>query len=107
MTPEEQAIATRFKLIGPFLDELSTRLWVAAEADSLGRGGVAKVRRATGITRNTIVRGLRDIKNTPGEKQDEKRVRNSGGGRKKAVDQNPRLKEDLYKLIDPVTRGDP
>jgi hypothetical protein len=107
MTSEEQAIASRFELMSPFLDELNTRLWAAVEADSLGYGGIAKVQRATGIARNTIVQGLEDIKNPFGSKQTGKRVRKAGGGRKKVSDENPDLKKDLDALIDPVTRGDP
>jgi len=35
------------------------------------------------------------------------RVRRAGGGRKKTVETDATLKEDLERLIDPVTRGDP
>ena len=107
MTTEEQAIASRFELVSPFLDELTTRLWTASEAAPLGHGGIAKVHRATGIARNTITQGLRDIQNPPSTKQSSKRIRKAGGGRRKAVDKNPNLKKDLDALIDPVTRGDP
>ncbi len=36
-----------------------------------------------------------------------KRIRKEGGGRKKTIDKDPLLKEDLEKLIEPLTRGDP
>ena len=107
MTTQEQMIASRFKLVSPFLDELTTRLWVAAEAASLGRGGIAKVHRATGVARNTIVQGGRDLKSPPQQRLDAKRIRKAGGGRKKTVDLNPDIRKDLDALIDPVTRGDP
>jgi transposase len=35
------------------------------------------------------------------------RTRQSGGGRKRLVDQDARLKQDLEGLIEPLTRGDP
>jgi hypothetical protein len=35
------------------------------------------------------------------------RIRRKGAGRKRAVDKNPGLREDLDRLVDPVTRGDP
>jgi transposase len=107
MTTEELAIDTRYKLLEPFLNEQNTRLWAASEAKSLGRGGIAKVKRATGIARNTIVQGLSDLKMIPDPEQGKKRIRKPGGGRKKAIDKDPRLKEDLDTLIEPVTRGDP
>jgi hypothetical protein len=35
------------------------------------------------------------------------RVRKSGGGRKRTIDKDPSLKDDLNALVDPITRGDP
>src|SRR5580658_1586625 len=35
------------------------------------------------------------------------RIRRKGAGRKRAVDKDPDLREDLDRLVDPVTRGDP
>jgi hypothetical protein len=35
------------------------------------------------------------------------RIRRPGGGRKKAVSQDPSLLRDLEGLVEPVTRGDP
>ena len=37
----------------------------------------------------------------------EGRIRRKGGGRKKTVVKDPRLREDLERLVEPVTRGDP
>ena len=107
MTAQELRIASRFGLMSPFLDELTIRLWAAAEAESLGHGGIAIVHRATGIARNTIGQGTRDLKDAPNHKPNAKRIRKAGGGRKKTVDQYPNLRRDLDALIDPATRGDP
>lgn len=107
MTDQEQRISKRFELMSPFLNELATRIWAASEAASLGHGGVAAVHRATGIARNTIVQGTRDLKNAPNTQPAAKRIRKAGGGRKKTVDRNPDLQSDLDALIDPATRGDP
>jgi transposase len=41
------------------------------------------------------------------EQSAETRIRRKGGGRKRAVDRDPTLAEDLDRLVDPVTRGDP
>jgi hypothetical protein len=37
----------------------------------------------------------------------DKRIRRKGAGRKRAVDKDPGLREDLDRLVDPATRGDP
>ena len=43
------------------LNERQRRLWAAAEARSYGRGGIAAVARATGISEDTIGRGVRSL----------------------------------------------
>ena len=63
------------------------------------------VSRATGINRNTIMTGLKELQSP--ETLAPERVRRPGGGRKRASVVDPNLMEDLDGLIDPVTRGDP
>lgn len=89
------------------LDEKSRRLFAAAEAQALGRGGISAVSKATGISRNAISRGINELKEAPSRPQSKKRIRKKGGGRKRAVDKDPKLKEQLDSLIEPTTRGDP
>lgn len=79
---------------------------MAAEAKSLGRGGIAKVARISGIAVSTIRRGLEELK-TPGRKQSADRVRRTGGGRKGLTATDERLLADLESLVEPVVRGDP
>src|SRR3954469_7209580 len=87
------------------LNERSRRRWAAAEARSAGRGGIAAVVRATGISESTVRRGLVEL---AGEHDLEAgRVRRAGAGRPSALERDPGLEEDLDRLIDPVTRGDP
>jgi hypothetical protein len=61
---DEHAIGERFRLLSAqgVLDERGRRLWAAAEARSAGRGGIAAVVRATGISESTVLRGLADLK---------------------------------------------
>ena len=86
------------------LDERGRRLWAAAEARSAGRGGIAAVVRATGISESTVLRGLADLDSDevprPG------RVRRHPG-RVPILEREQGLAEDLERLVDPVTRGDP
>jgi len=76
----------------------------ASEALSLGYGGVSRIRRASGLSRKAIAKGIREIAdgNTmPG------RIRRSGAGRKSIVARDPKLLVSLDRLIEPETRGDP
>jgi len=50
MKTEEQ-IREQYRLIRGSLDERGRREWAASEAMSLGRGGIARVHRGTGIVR--------------------------------------------------------
>lgn len=94
----------------PKLNERDRRLALGAEARAWGRGGIAEVQRATGASRNTMVRGMREVASA-GEDADQnrssRRVRTAGGGRKKAQAADPQLLPALDSLIEPETRGDP
>ncbi len=87
------------------LDERGLRLWAAAEAAALGRGGTAAVARATGIAASTIRRGRAEL--ASGESPGADRVRRPGGGRKRLTEKDPTLLADLERLVDPASRGDP
>jgi hypothetical protein len=87
------------------LTERSRRRWAAAEARSAGPGGIAAVVRATDVSESTVRRGLAEL---AGEEELEAgRVRRAGAGRPSVLESNSGLEEDLDRLIDPVTRGDP
>ena len=89
----------------PVLTERSRRLWAATEALALGHGGIAKVERATGISRSTITRGMKEI--AAGEALKPGQTRRSGGGRKRATEKDPSLASDLDALVEPTTAGSP
>jgi hypothetical protein len=100
----EAALARRFAAISPHLNERQRRLWVASEARSMGRGGIVRVSRATGISRPTIYKGLEELDQPPLE---EGRVRAPGAGRKPLSVTDPGLGAALDQLLDPDSRGDP
>ena len=102
---DEEAIGERYRALAGDLDERRRRLWAAAEARSHGRGGIAAVARASGIAESTIRAGLREL--ASGESIDRARVRRAGGGRKPITETDPSLVEDLERLVDPESRGDP
>lgn len=97
-------LARKFATIMPYLNEKQRRLVLAAEARALGRGGIARVARASGVSRATIHKALRE------QDQPESaagRVRRAGGGRKPTRERDPTLVADLEALVDPDARGDP
>jgi hypothetical protein len=56
-----QGMALRYATLSTLLDERMRRRWAAAEARSYGWGGIRAVSRATGLSPNTIAKGLMDL----------------------------------------------
>ena len=82
------------KLAGvlPFLDEKQRRIIVAAEAKAFGRGGIQVLSEVTGMSRTTIRKGIRELTS---KKSNHLRIRVRGGGRKRLVESEKRLKIEL------------
>ena len=101
---DENAIRSRYEAVRAGLGERERRLLAAAEARTAGYGGVSAVARATGIARSTIDRGLKDL-----ESRDPVRpkVRRPGAGRRALLESDPTVLEDLRRLLEPATLGDP
>jgi transposase len=105
-----QTISAKFAPLEPFLDERTRRLWAAVEARTLGRGGILRVAEATGLSRATIRAGLRELarpRDPELQQGSSERLRRPGGGRRSLLESDPQLLQDLERLVDPVTRGDP
>jgi len=98
------SVEARYAAIAPHLNERQRRLWVGAEAKVLGRGGIALVSRATGVSRPTIYKALAEIDAPPVTAG---RVRQPGAGRKRITETDPDLAAALDALVDPDSRGDP
>jgi transposase len=98
-------LRSKYKALAPALNERTRRLWAATEARALGHGGIGIVERATGISRSTIQRGLREIES--GETLDPERTRRPGAGRKLTIEKDPGLLTDLDALVEPSAPGDP
>jgi Rhodopirellula transposase DDE domain len=105
-----ELVRTLFTLIQPLLNERQTRLFVAALAMALGKGGGAVVTEATGIRSKRIWLGKAELArlSSAGPRENEsRRIRRAGAGRKPITETDPTLLTDLQALIDPETRGDP
>ena len=100
----EEALAEKFAVLRPHLDEKQWRLLLGAEVVAIGRGGVAAVTRASGVARATVMAGAAEIRQ--GAVADG-RVRAAGGGRPLVEDSQPGIVDALEELVSPETRGDP
>jgi hypothetical protein len=108
--PTTQAIAAKFVIMRPLLDERARRLWAAVEARAIGRGGISCVAEATRLSRVTIRAGLQELVlpgTAPSPQATPERLRRPGGGRKSLGMRDPHLVHALETLVDPATRGDP
>ena len=79
-------IKSRYRALAPLMDERMRRQWAASEAQTYGRGGVSALSSATGMSRNTIRKGLIELaarKKHP-RAPVATRLRKQGGGRKRA-----------------------
>jgi hypothetical protein len=101
---DENAIRARYAAIRDQLDERGRRLFVAAEKAAAGYGGTAAVFRATGVARSTIIRGVKDLNDASLSKA---RSRRKGAGRPLSSKSDPTVLEDLHRLVEPATMGDP
>lgn len=101
---DENVIRARYAAIKDKVDERGRRLFVAAEKVAAGYGGTAAVSRATGVARSTIIRGAKDL---AGPLPAAGRVRRPGGGRRLTSTADPTVLEDLRRLVEPATMGDP
>jgi Rhodopirellula transposase DDE domain len=101
-------IRRKYQSLLPEMDERRRRQWAAAEARELGWGGVSLVSCATGLSRPTIMAGLRELDQPiPQRAVQADRVRRPGGGRRPLTRTTPALLPALEALVEPVTRGDP
>ena len=87
------------------LNESQTRWYVAREAMVYGRGGIKIMNKITCMSRTTIIKGIKELKNkTLGT---DGRIRKVGGGRKKLEENDPNLINSLREILDGNTARDP
>src|SRR5260370_13362264 len=104
MPDAETGLARKFEVLARVLDERTRRLVAAAEAESLGFGGVTAVAQASGLSRGTVIRGMAELKVAPKPARGH-RIRRRGAGRKRTIAQEATLNGRMESLVGPLQRG--
>ena len=104
ISEKDKQLRLKLSEVLPLLNERQRRILVASEARDYGKGGVLALSRITGLCRQTIYSGLKELTL---KVKDPKRVRKPGGGRSKLKEKHPNLVEVLEDIMNPSTRGDP
>lgn len=105
MTPYPHDVEKLMRSFGRSLRENDRRRYAAIEAAKLGHGGVEYISSLLGIDPKTIRQGQRDLDDLPERSED--RVRKPGGGRKRRIDQDPKIDDDFRKVLVEHTAGSP
>lgn len=87
------------------LSELEKRKYAAVEALKLPHGGISYISKLLGCSRNTISKGIKELKNPVTKSQN--RIREKGGGRKPAIETIKNIDAVFLKVIDDHIAGDP
>ena len=102
------SVAEKFSQLALMMNEKLQRRWAACEAMTVGRGGIAAVARATGMSPTTIRKGIKEIEQELpqlAETIDSGSIRRPGGGRRPLARSDATLQADLRRLLEPATRG--
>jgi len=104
---DELAIRTRISAVLPTLNEYQRRRYLSAEAKAIGYGGISIVSRLSGMSRQTLTEGVKELDNPDAETMKPDRSRKAGGGRKPVWEVHPGILENLEELVSAHTKGDP
>src|SRR5215471_16075319 len=93
------------KVLGT-LTEAQARWYVAREAIAQGRGGLQAMHQLSGMSRPTILRGIREVRGGRLRSASE-RIREPGGGRSRIEEHDPALMRALERIMHETTAGAP
>jgi hypothetical protein len=94
------------KVLGT-LNEAQRRWMVGREALRCGRGGIQRMMETSGLSKPTILKGIRELRGKQKLAAEEGRVRRAGGGRKPIEEHDPEITRLLEEVMDESTVGDP
>ena len=106
----DQILAEKIEKILPALNEAQKRLYLASEAEAMGRGGITKINQLTGVSRVTITNGIKELHSGNyfrATEPNDSRMRKKGAGRKGIEITQPGLREALEAIMEESTIGDP
>ena len=99
-----EPVRRRIDLMLPLLNERQRRLYLACEARAIGAGGIAAVNRLTGVSADTIAKGLKEL-GSAAAAMEPGRSRNLRNGRKGIKERRPDVLEELKKIIEKGREG--
>jgi len=99
--------ASLFKRILGALDEGQRRWLVGREALRLGRGGIQRMLEVSGLSKPTILKGIKELHSRRALGGDGNRIRRRGGGRKPIEEHDPEVTDLLEQIMEESTVGDP
>jgi hypothetical protein len=91
----------------PTLNEYRRRRFLSVEAQGIGFGGISLVGRLSGVSRQTLTEGVKELEDPDREIMPVGRSRKSGGGAKHVWEAQPGLPEALADPAGAHTKGGP
>ena len=101
-----EIIQARINIVLPMLNERQVRIYLSAEAASIGWGGKSLIAKLSSVTRRTIAKGEKESLALE-EDVLKTRIRQAGGGRKKVLEHQPQILQAIQDLVAPHTMGNP
>jgi hypothetical protein len=105
MSPYTPAIEQVMRSFYRSLRENDRRRYAAVEAAKLGHGGMEYISSVLGIDPKTIRQGQHDLDDLRDRPLPQ--VRKTNGGRKRRLEQDPKIDEDFQKVLIDQTAGSP
>jgi hypothetical protein len=99
-------IKARIESVLPILNERQRRIYLSAEAQSIGWGGKTIISKLSSVARRTIAKGETESLTIESDTT-KNRIRKEGGGRKKRVVHQPEILQAIENIVSPHTMGNP
>jgi hypothetical protein len=104
---DARALELRINAVLPTMNEYRRRIYLSAEAKSIGYGGISLVSRLSGVSRQTLTEGVKELDNPAAGRPEVGRCRKDGAGRKAVREKTPEVLDALAALVEAHTKGDP
>src|SRR5713101_2077580 len=88
------------------LDEAQKRWLVGREAMLLGHGGVKRMCEVSGLSKPTVIKGVKELRSKRALRPEGGRIRQVGGGRKTLEERDPQITQLLRRIMEETTAGD-